>query len=44
MLANLNAALWAEQLKARRARMPLLTLAGLRARPADGRALHEDSA
>jgi ABC-2 type transport system permease protein len=29
MLANLNAALWAEQLKARRARMPLLTLAGL---------------
>jgi ABC-2 type transport system permease protein len=29
MLANLNAALWAETLKARRARMPQLTLAGL---------------
>lgn len=28
MLANLGAALWAEALKARRARMPLLTLAG----------------
>jgi ABC-2 type transport system permease protein len=28
MLAELSAALWAEQLKARRARMPLLTLAG----------------
>src|SRR5262245_5590121 len=29
MLAELSAALWAEQVKARRAHMPLLTLAGL---------------
>jgi ABC-2 type transport system permease protein len=36
MLANLNAALWAEQLKARRARMPLLTLAGLALAPLMG--------
>src|SRR6185312_16069204 len=36
MLANLNAALWAEQLKARRARMPLLTLAGLTLAPLMG--------
>jgi ABC-2 type transport system permease protein len=36
MLANLGAALWAEQLKARRARMPLLTLAGLALAPLMG--------
>jgi ABC-2 type transport system permease protein len=36
MLANLRAALWAEQLKARRARMPLLTLAGLSLAPLMG--------
>src|SRR5215510_15107481 len=36
MLANLNAALWTEQLKARRARMPLLTLAGLALAPLMG--------
>jgi ABC-2 type transport system permease protein len=36
MLANLNAALWTEQLKARRARMPLLTLAGLTLAPLMG--------
>src|SRR5215467_4527662 len=33
MLAELGAALWAETLKARRARMPLLTLAGLALAP-----------
>jgi ABC-2 type transport system permease protein len=33
MFANLDAALWAEALKARRARMPLLTLAGLSLAP-----------
>jgi ABC-2 type transport system permease protein len=36
MFANLNAALWAEALKARRARMPLLTLAGLTLAPLMG--------
>jgi ABC-2 type transport system permease protein len=36
MLANLNATLWAEQLKAQRARMPLLTLAGLTLAPLMG--------
>src|SRR5215831_13264532 len=36
MLANLNAALWAEQLKARRARMPLLTLVGFSLAPLMG--------
>jgi ABC-2 type transport system permease protein len=36
MLTNLNAALWAETLKARRARMPLLTLAGLALGPLMG--------
>ncbi|HEY7092814.1 MAG TPA: ABC transporter permease [Ktedonobacterales bacterium] len=36
MLAELSAALWAEQLKARRARMPLLTLAGLSLAPLMG--------
>jgi ABC-2 type transport system permease protein len=36
MLAELSAALWAEQLKVRRARMPLLTLAGLSLAPLTG--------
>src|SRR5262245_47194909 len=36
MLANLNAALWTERLKARRARLPLLTLAGLTLAPLMG--------
>ncbi len=36
MLAELGAALWGEQLKARRARMPLLTLAGLALAPLMG--------
>jgi ABC-2 type transport system permease protein len=36
MLVELNAALWAEQLKARRARMPLLTLAGFSLAPLMG--------
>src|SRR5262249_7551685 len=36
MLAELSAALWAEQLKARRARMPLLTLAGFSLAPLMG--------
>src|SRR5260370_16411348 len=36
MLAELGAALWAETLKARRARMPLLTLAGFSLAPLMG--------
>src|SRR5262249_18213150 len=36
MLAELSAALWAETLKARRARMPLLTLAGFSLAPLTG--------
>lgn len=36
MLAELNAALWAETLKARRVRMPLLTLAGFSLAPLVG--------
>lgn len=36
MFAEFKAALWAEQLKARRARMPLLTLAGLSLAPLMG--------
>jgi ABC-2 type transport system permease protein len=36
VLAELSAALWTEQLKARRARMPLLTLAGLSLAPLMG--------
>jgi len=36
MLAELNAVLWSEQLKARRARMPLLTLAGFSLAPLVG--------
>src|SRR5262249_31584183 len=36
MLAELHAALWAEQLKARRARMPLLTLSSFSLAPLTG--------